>query len=182
MTSHTTARRPLRWSPCVTRRRALLLGGLLPLALGACDGTGPDPEPSASPASAGTAVPAAIALLADAEKALTRAFGDLEWRDGDPAGCSERDWGSMVRPASRRCDRYLGREAGEDATIARALTEALAQHRLPAAPAPTGGTGGWLMSQAEGSGLQLTFRSKGYAELTVRAFVREGCAQVSDGG
>ena len=60
--------------------------------------------------------------------------------------------------------------------IASALTEALESHGLPAAPTPTGDTGGWLTTSSGGEGVALSFRAKGFSELTVHVDVAEACA------
>lgn len=172
------------------RRSLLALGSAIPVALAlvACEPESPDPTPTgpsvpaAERRESAEGVAAARALLADAERELNAAFPGLAWRDGDPERCSPEAGGSVFSPAARHCSRYLGNEEGEDTLIAKALTAALATHGLPAAPAPHGSTGGWLVTESEGHGLRLEFQSKGYAEIRVEAHVRGGCGTVSDGG
>lgn len=177
-----------------TRRRALLLSFLPVVALVGCDqgGRGEDPEEPADPPkddeseqdgeamgttgkSAEETREAAEALLDDAEQALNGLFPDLVWTsEGDSVSATE-DGACVHRPAARRADQYLGREKADRTRIDEALAEVLAAHGLPAADPLTGGTGGWLTTSSSGGGLELEFRSKGYAELRVSARSEGDC-------
>ncbi|GAB2541881.1 hypothetical protein [Brachybacterium huguangmaarense] len=163
-----------------TRRRALALGaGLLALpfagALAGCD-RGTDDPTFADPS---TAVPAARALLDDAQAALDDAFGPLTWEEPVALSCEEGSDGSIAPLPPRVTDTYLGKDAADIPRIAEALTAALAKHGLPPAPAPEGSDGGWLVTSSQGPGLRLEFRAKGTTELAVTAFVTGGCPDLA---
>lgn len=160
------------------RRRTLLLWFLPVVALASCEANGPveddDPEQngdSVDPTreNAEETREIAVALLADAEQALTEVFPDLEWVSVGEETRATEDGACVYRPASRRVDTYLGREKEDHPRIEEALTTALATHGLPDPEPLTGGTGGWLRTSSRGNGLELEFRSKGYAELRVSA-------------
>lgn len=109
---------------------------------------------------------------------LTAAFPGISWTEFAGYGCEDDAGGATVDIGRRRCPRYLGRENADIPLIQSALTRALEKHGLPAAPTPTGGTGGWLTTASQGKGLRLEFASKGQAELRVDAFVTGSCASL----
>ncbi len=160
------------------RRRTRLLWFLPAVALASCEANGPgedeDPEQDGDAMdttrkSAEETRELADALLADAEQALTEVFPGLTWVSDGEATSTTEDGTCVYRPASRRVDTYLGREKEDHPLIEEALTEALAAHGLPEPEPLTGGVGGWLTTSSRGNGLELEFRSKGYAELRVSA-------------
>lgn len=166
------------------RRATLLLGAAVVSTMAAaCRGTEPAQEESTMPTSARKpqdAVDEAASLLADAQSALDRTFGDLSWSEASPADAEPRDNGCRWASPTRRCDTYLGKDPEDHQRIADALTSALEDHGLPSAPAPTGGKGGWLTTSSSGGGMTLEFRSKGYAELAVTVDVGGDCSDIDD--
>lgn len=170
-----------RMATTVHDRRTVVLAGALAglVVLTGCSGDGPTDEEktvTTSPMDSEEARAAAAALLEDAQVSLDAAFGGLSWEDSAPARETPSDTGCRITLPTRRCDVYLGRESAEHERIASALTEALESHGLPAAPTPTGGTGGWLTTSSTGEGVTLSFRAKGFSELTVHVDVAEECA------
>lgn len=121
---------------------------------------------------------AAESLLIDAQAALDEAFDGLAWEDSTQESLEGREGGCRLALPSRRCDTYLGKDPADHERIATALTTALEAHGLPAAPAPTGGTGGWLTTSSTAEGITLNFRSKGFAELSVHVDLALACEDV----
>lgn len=170
-----------RMATTVHDRRTVVLAGALAglVVLTGCSGDGPTDEETTvttSPMDSEEARAAAAALLEDAQVSLDAAFGGLSWEDSAPARETPSDTGCRITLPTRRCDVYLGRDSAEHERIARALTEALESHGLPAATTPTGGAGGWLTASSTGEGVTLSFRAKGFSELTVQVEVAEACA------
>lgn len=167
------------------RRTALILGAaMVSTVTAACRGTYPAQEETTMPTSTKEpqdAVDAGRTLLEDAQKALDDAFGRHDWSDASPAGTEPRDGGCRWTSPTRRCDAYLGEDPEDHQRIADALTAALAAHGLPAAPAPTGGKGGWLTTSSTAEGTTLSFRSKGYAELAVTVDAAGDCSALDAG-
>lgn len=162
------------------RRAALVLGAaMVSTVMAACRGADPAQEETPMPASTEEpqdAVDTGRTLLEDAQNALDEAFEDLDWNEASPAGTEPRDGGCRWTSPTRRCDTHLGEDSEDHQRIADALTSALSAHGLPAAPVPTGGTGGWLTTSSTGDGITLSFRSKGYAELAVTVDVGGDCS------
>lgn len=161
-------------------RRAFLLAAAAALGgtLAACGGDEPTQEESAPTTSSlgpQAARDAAETLLRDAQLALDEAFDGLTWEDSTQEQREDRDGGCRLSLPSRRCDTYLGKDPADHEPIAAALTTALEAHGLPSAPTPTGGTGGWLTTSSTGDGITLSFRSKGFAELSVRVDLAQAC-------
>ena len=170
-----------RMATTVHDRRTVVLAGALAglVVLTGCSGDEPTDEETTvttSPMDSEEARAAAAALLEDAQDSLDAAFGGLIWEDSAPGRERPSDTGCRITLPTRRCDVYLGRDSAEHERIARALTEALESHGLPAATTPTGGAGGWLTASSTGEGVTLSFRAKGFSELTVQVEVAEACA------
>lgn len=172
-----------RMATTVHDRRTVVLSGALAglMALTGCSGEEPTDEETTvttSPMEPEEARETAAALLEDAQASLEGAFGDLGWEDASPAEETPSDAGCRITLPTRRCDVYLGRESADHERIAIALTEALESHGLPAAPTPTGGTGGWLTTSSTGDGVTLSFRAKGFTELTVHVDLAQACTDI----
>lgn len=164
-------------------RRTVILAAATALVgtLAACRGDEPTHEETAVTISSldpQDARDAAESLMHDAQAALDETFEGLTWEDSTQERLEDREGGCRLAPPSRRCDTYLGKDPAYHERIAAALTTALEAHDLPAAPTPTGGTGGWLTTSSTAEGITLSFRAKGFAELSVHVDLAQTCEDV----
>lgn len=164
------------------RRSVLLSGAAVGLTvLTACAREEPIEEGktvSSSPLGPQQAREEIASLLDDAQSALDEEFAGLSWEESSSETTGPVDVGCRLTLPARRCDRYLGRDSADHATIEAALSRALEAHGLPAAPRPAGGTGGWLTTSSSGEGITLGFRAKGFTELTVHVDLAVNCEDV----